>query len=387
MKLLVVIILLSFGISCSGPKTNDFKSEVIKIQLNPEKEKKIYLSEIVDSIFIIPLETSNQSLLTGISKIDYDDEYYFVLNSNDKLVYVFDSYGRFKCQVANKGNGPGEIMYPQCFALDKINKEVWLTNNNSFYRYSYQGDYLGNKPYSLAFSDFTIGKNGSIYFYTGKDNNAHIDDGFLTGDITMLSADGEKTTWFKSDAYMSVRPGESVMSYSTRTPFSKQDDGKITCHYVFSDTIYSIDMGQIVSSYAIDLGENKSKVDLEKMPGLDVKEYIQTHSNTVWYIRDVVETSEMLRFSYNFGFETFAEVYFNKRNGHILEGTPINDLFEGNIWILGNKDNKFIGYIYATDLKLDTKLSSFISPQQISELKNVTMENNPILIEFKLKSF
>ena len=56
----------------------------------------------------------------------------------------------------------------------------------------------------------------------------------------MLSPKGEKKTWFKSKAALERKTNESLMSFFTKTPFSEQEDGKITCHYAFSDTIYSI---------------------------------------------------------------------------------------------------------------------------------------------------
>lgn len=383
-RLFLFCILFLSILSCTE---NVSKSDLITVKLNPNKENLIFLSNIIDSLYIIPLETTSQVLLSDIDKLEYDDGLYFIGNSQDYLVYVFDENGLFLCQLAKKGNGPGEIQYPQCFALDRINKEVYQTNNNAFYRYDYAGKYLGNRPYSLAFSDFCIEKNGNIYFYTSKTNNSHIGDGFLTGNITMISPGGEKKTWFKSEAALRTKPNESVMSFFTHNPFSEQTDGRITCHYVFSDTIYSINEDLIIPSYVIDLGKNRSKIDLDQISGSDAKEYIQAHSSTVWYIRGVIETSNMLRFSYNFGFKSFADVYYNKSNGHILEGMPINDLLGGYIGVLGSNGNKFIGYMLAADIQLNPKLSSFISQEQLSELRKITPESNPILIEFTLKDF
>ena len=137
----------------------------------------------------------------------------------------------------------------------------------------------------------------------------------------------------------------------------------------------------------IDFGENKSKIDLDQIPGSDVDEYIHAHPKTVWYAREVLETSNIVRFSYNFGFESYADVYYNKSNGHILEGKPINDLLGGYIKILGKRGNTIIGCIPAIDIQLSDKLSSFISQEKLSELKKITPESNPILIEFTLKDF
>lgn len=184
--ILYILLLLVFY-SC----TEDIpKSNLTTIKLNPNKENLIYLSNIIDSLYIIPLEISEQSLLRDIGKLEYDDGLYFIENTQDNLVYIFNDKGLFICQPAKKGHGPGEIQYPQCFTLDKIKKEMYLTNNNAFNRYDYRGRYLGSRPYSLAFSDFCIEKSGNIFFYTNKTNNSHIGDGFLTGNITMLSPEG-----------------------------------------------------------------------------------------------------------------------------------------------------------------------------------------------------
>lgn len=366
---------------------NVSKSELTTIKLNPNKENLILLSDIIDSLYTVPLETTEQALLSNIEKLEYDDGFYFIQNTQDYLIYIFNDKGTFCCQPAKKGQGPGEVRFPQCFALDKINKKIWLTNNDSFYKYNYEGNYLGNKAYSLAFSDFCIERSGNIYFYTNKNNNAHIGDGFLTGNITMLSSKGEKKTWFKSKEALKNEPNKSYMSFFTRIPFSEQEDGKITCHYALCDTIYSIDLNDIKPSYVIDLGKNKSKIDFDQISVSDVEEYIQAHPETVWYVRNVIETPNMLTFSYNLGFEYYAYVYYNKSNGHVLEGKPINDLLGGNIKVLGKKEDKIIGYILAEDVQVSEKLSSFISQEQLAELKKITPESNPILIEFTLKGF
>ena len=254
---------ISLLLSISSCSKNVAESELTTIKLNPNKENTILLSNIIDSLYTIPLETTEQALLSNIRKLEYDDGFYFIQNSQDYLIYIFDDKGNFSCQPAKKGQGPGEIRFPQCFALEKVNKEIWLTNNDSFYKYNYEGKYLGNKAYSLAFSDFYIERSGNIFFYTNKNNNSHIGDGFLTGDIAMLSPKGEKKTWFKSEAALKTKPNESIMSFSTLLPFSLQSNGTITCHYVFSDTIYSISKDRIDPIYFVDFGPKKPKIDLD----------------------------------------------------------------------------------------------------------------------------
>lgn len=366
---------------------SESKSMSVTILLHPDKENQLFLSNIIDSLSIIPLETTEQSLLSDIEKLEYDEGVYFVQNGQDYLVYIFNEDGSFSKQPVKKGGGPGELRFPRNFALDKMSKEIWMTNNSSFLTYTYDGIYLENKPYSLGFSDFCVEKNGNIYFYTNKNNNSHIGDGFLTGNITLLSPEGKKKTWFKSKAALERKPNEPFMSFFTHTPFSEQEDGRITCHYAFCDTIYSIQDDCVSPLYVVDLGNDKAKIDLDQISGGDVDKYILANPETVWYVRDVIETSDLVSFSYNIGTAYSAKVYYNKTNGHVLEGRLNNDLLGGEIKMLGKRGKRFIGYVSATDIQLGEKLSTFISSKSFSELKKITPENNPVLIEFTLKDF
>ena len=384
MKFSYLAITLAFFCSCSSTiKEEEFKIETI--HLSPDNEKKIILSDIVDSIFIIPLETTDRSMISRISKIEYDDSLYFILNSQDHFVYVFNSMGDFVNQITRKGNGPGEIQYPGHFSLDKKNKILWATNNDTFFKYQYDGQYIGRTEYHLAFSDFFISQDEILYFYTGKNNNSHLNDDFLTGNITSITPSGEKKTWFKSDPAMEIKPGEAIASFSTNIPFTEQEDGSITCQYALSDTIYRIKDNEPVPTYAVDFGSKKSPVNLEQIPGEDIRTYLTGHSDIAWYLRNTIETNDWIKFSYTIGLTHAGDCFYNKKNGFLLEGFLTNDLLGGNIWMLGRKGNHFIGCVYANDLGINEKIKSFITPDSYNRLKSITPEDNAVLIEFTLK--
>lgn len=96
---LCIIIFISI-FSCTK---NVSKSELTTIKLNPNKENLILLSNIIDSLYTIPLETTEQALLSNIEKIEYDDGFYFIQNTQDYLIYIFNDKGSFCCQPAKKG--------------------------------------------------------------------------------------------------------------------------------------------------------------------------------------------------------------------------------------------------------------------------------------------
>jgi hypothetical protein len=165
-------------------------SSDIKKQISPNRgnittikpnahSNKISVFDVFEKIDIIPLETTDNSLLSHIPKIDIDDTLLFVQNKHDKLVYVYDTAGKLKYKIGTEGQGPGEIWNPDVFALNKVKKEVWITNNfHKIFQYDYQGNLKGEMPLNLFFHDMYISDNGFIYFYASKFTNHNKDGGY-----------------------------------------------------------------------------------------------------------------------------------------------------------------------------------------------------------------
>lgn len=97
---LVISILLS---SCSV-KNSDQKVLYVDIT----KEKELTASELFNKIEIIPLETTDKSLITAIGRIiEYDDRYY-ILDDRIAVLFCFDKQGKFIYKIDKNGNGPDE---------------------------------------------------------------------------------------------------------------------------------------------------------------------------------------------------------------------------------------------------------------------------------------
>lgn len=378
--------LFFFLLLCSCNSRENDKHDIVELFVDDNYTPK-ELSEIIDSIKIIPLETTDNSLIGFLSELKYDDGYFFVQDGYNRLVSVFDDNGSFLRQLTRKGNGPGEVRYPESFSLDKIHKEVWISNNNNFMRFDYQGKYLGHRNYSLSFSDFYVDTDYDIYFYTSKSDNAHIQDGFLTGDLTLLTTDDKKQTWFKSDLVGHYRPNISKTYYVANHPFSLQKDGSATFSYVFNDTIYSIKDNLIIPKYCIHLtGNSISSKKLNNMPGEAVKEYVNNHSKLQWNMNGVYETPSYLLFSYMIGLDNCCWCIYNKKTKSLSNLKIIDDLFGLNwIDIKETVDDKIIAWISTDELKISNKLISFVGQKEFEKLQMITHNDNPIIIEFTLK--
>ena len=70
-------------------------------------EDQIKISELIKDVKYIPLETSDNSLISHISAVDiYKDRIYIVDNIMQNKVYIFDIDGKFIKAIGQKGGGP-----------------------------------------------------------------------------------------------------------------------------------------------------------------------------------------------------------------------------------------------------------------------------------------
>ena len=86
------------------------------------------ISEIVDSITFVPLETTEQSLLTSISKVKMHDREYYMLDSKQNIIFVFSKNGDYLRQLNRVGKGEGEYLNIKDFNFFDNHLEVLALN-------------------------------------------------------------------------------------------------------------------------------------------------------------------------------------------------------------------------------------------------------------------
>jgi len=120
-----------------------------------KKAKTYPLSTIAESIEYIPLETTNECLLGGISNIIVTPNDFFVY-VYEGLCYRFNREGKFLNIIGKIGNGPGECMRTRDATLDTVNQWVYILDYNKIIKY----DYVGNFQ-----ETFKPGEGGSLGGY------------------------------------------------------------------------------------------------------------------------------------------------------------------------------------------------------------------------------
>jgi len=357
------------------------------IRLFPDKDKKILVNDIFEKISLISLETTERSLLGNIAKIDIDEERFFIQNSyrNDKFVYSFDFQGKFLNQIGYRGQGPGEMLFPECFALNKKEKEVWLVDNfKEIYKYNYEGRYIEKTAINLFFNNFYILDTGYIYYSISKKKNYKREENnrLICNELCIEKPESKGLTFhfpYNCETYPSGTP-----YYTSKTPFSDVGNA-VTFHYIYSDNIYAISKDTVACKYLVDFGDKKLREDLSVLPTLKIEEILMREKDRAGLVDDVIETENVLMFTYITNLKKHF-VFYNKKSQKHFEGL-LPDVFY-NVTFMTSVNNELIGYFNPYKVDKNKAVEAWnLSQNDKNIINDMNADDNPILIKCSLKDF
>lgn len=109
-NIILLFLLLLLGGCFSSPDKCVPDEGLNKILIDPEViEEYLDLSEILqDSIEIIPLETTEQCLISEIKQIELYKDKIYVSDKGNAKIFVFTATGHYLNSLGKQGMGPGE---------------------------------------------------------------------------------------------------------------------------------------------------------------------------------------------------------------------------------------------------------------------------------------
>lgn len=239
-----MLVLCCLIVVCSCTNFEDTRQITLNLQDKNDKVPEL------GSAHIVRLEKNDNSLIGEITKVEYFDSKYYVLDIRySKSLMVFDSLGNFLNKTKH-GRGPGEVISPWSFTIDESKGCVFLWDQTlrrmSTYnlQLEYQDSYTNNK---ILIRDFEIYTNGNLFTYTqnidlsDSSNNQQYYYYYLNNPI--------------QQTVQSYLPGDrSFGNYILRSPICKNGN-KTLLITPFDFHIYSFD-GEVIKPYVfIDFGQ------------------------------------------------------------------------------------------------------------------------------------
>ena len=376
------------AVSC-GPKATIIQSDDTEplttqgakvISIVPGQDS-VRFSELIKSVDIIPLQTSDESLINEIRTIKYDDGMFFVFDYMGKSILKFDMNGQFKGRIGNRGRGRGEYLFPNLMGIDRKNRTILVGDNTKYMlKYTYDGEFISSADFSISASEFEV-TDDSYIFYTGKSVNFKPGyEDYWGAELMIIDRNNTDSIRRYIPVNKELYPaGEGHTTISEHFPLTPSSDS-YSLHYNFTDYIFSIDRksGGVKVKYAVDYGKAAYSDDLADMPAMEALQYIGEHGDNTGWTHAVVETDDILSFLYIHNLTNY--MYFNdKKSGKILSGPFVADIASYNI--IGCIDSRtMFAFIEKKTKLVDGFADKGIKINGLERLDNVAENDNPIIL-------
>ncbi|MDR2148459.1 MAG: 6-bladed beta-propeller [Tannerella sp.] len=370
------------------------------IQIDPERIScgTLTLSDLIESIEYIPLETNNDCLIGDIGKnnsVILSNNYILIQCSTTQLFYLFNRAGKLVKKIGNIGNGPGEYLRYGAvpFAIDEENQRIILRNNGAESKlifYDLRGKYLR----SVSVDE----KLGAVFHAQFDDRFVmmHLNNPFKAGippfNYSIFSDDYKLITEKIKKADYTIRPRSSNQFTVTKEEgFSYYlYNGLLHVKGALNDSLYSISRNlSFLPKYIINPGKYSFTRQILSDPAL----FDRVFQYRV-YLTSIFETDGYVLISYRYQNKDYYHCYDKRLHSSMLfnsaSGIP-NDYDGGlDFWPNQQNGNEFITWYQAylfeeNDNRIKPKGSKNAVEYFKKLRKDMESDANPVLVIAKMK--
>lgn len=342
---------------------------------------------VVDSCWIVPLEQTNNCILTGIKKIVKSDSAYIVFDNYNDLVVRFDKNGKFLNQIGLKGRSASEYLRIDTFSVDAEGRVlIFDGSQDKVLVYRQNGDFIT----SVSFPKRTLGFiNDAVSLGEGQVlvNNCIYNN---YNEIYRVLSLTDKSIAKLVDFPMT---SENIAEPIGRNPIG--GCGRVAFLKPFDDTVYTIDEQYAVVPL-LSVGQSLKLVDDKYLKNHNVFSVATTYSELSrdGYFAGFVSVFETERYLL---LVTYNDAYFlidrGTNVGRLLR-QGLSESYDGvplmNV-IAASSNDTLIGFYSPSDFADKYNLSE-ISPMLsktfpgfVSALNGLPEDGNPCLIVYHLR--
>lgn len=433
--LFLLLVCILWG--CNSPKKTFEPNHIPVVNLsdNTSKVVSLSLSDAASKFEIIPLEVTDEALLSGINHLKVTDHDIWVSIYKSQYIYRFSRTGKYLGKVGKIGQGPQEYIRMSDFIIDDERQEVYIiTTVNGIKVYDFEGNYKRDATKQKLFMDEEFSANNCKLIF-------HHQSFFLSQNlcvikpinnpkdslwsIALVDSAFRKEKIFKNPAHIGreeqiVEHRSKPEQYDMVNYWCEYDNcfdlygGELTLKYADTDTIYQYDVEEreFIPQYSIFTREEKGEYETAHLFVKDKKDFnyfsIRSHyicRNFIYLIgskgKDVytfcydkrdgsvrrkVQESEFGENSSSWWIRWFSKPYLYLSCPFVLENDFAGGDFTvdyrscGKYWIdvlePGSKDNWIdVDKIKTTEVRDETCKQNLIKI-----LEGVNEDNNPILL-------
>ena len=434
MKSILLLLIITL-LGCSSNKKQEPISRsgvpVINLSEDVSTVPSLLLSEAAEKLEIVPLEMTDESVLSDITEMQVTDHNIWIDHGREFYIYRFSRTGKFLNRIGSIGQGPGEYVNYLTFLVDEDKKEVYIfSTNNGVLVYDFEGGFKKQisdfqtmvgmfssiyKQYILNDHKFFAIQNFGLYRSVDKDSLwsfVSLDDNFQKKRLFKNPVHVGKEEQIIANRANMDRMVNYWMEYLTSVDIY---NGQLTLKYPDTDTIYCYDdaTNQLLPQYAIFTDEEKGDYEATHLWFKDRKAFDYFSIFSYYPTKDFVyligsKVEEVYTYCYN---KKDGSVRLQKRQSAITErdvpwfSFPLrqmkrdfvldNDLGGGDFTVDSRSSGKYWidilepggdeNWIDIDQIKSSTVIDESKKKELIRVLESATEDSNPILMIATLK--
>ena len=434
MKSILLLLIITL-LGCSSNKKQEPISRsgvpVINLSEDVSTVPSLLLSEAAEKLEIVPLEMTDESVLSDITEMQVTDHNIWIDHGREFYIYRFSRTGKFLNRIGSIGQGPGEYVNYLTFLVDEDKKEVYIfSTNNGVLVYDFEGRFKKKisdfqnmvgmfssiyKQYILNDHKFFAIQNFGLYRSVDKDSLwsfVSLDDNFQKKRLFKNPVHVGKEEQIIANRANMDRMVNYWMEYLTSVDIY---NGQLTLKYPDTDTIYCYDdaTNQLLPQYAIFTDEEKGDYEATHLWFKDRKAFDYFSIFSYYPTKDFVyligsKGEEVYTYCYN---KKDGSVRLQKRQSTITErdvpwfSFPLrqmkrdfvldNDLGGGDFTVDSRSSGKYWidilepggdeNWIDIDQIKSSTVIDESKKKELIRVLESATEDSNPILMIATLK--
>ena len=159
--LFCLLIFFKKKVKSEDGRNPDFTPYLVDISRSVNNVVNPPVSTITKKIEYIPLETTNESYLDEVVKVELSDSFIFV--SDVRKLLQFDRRGKFIRQIGKSGRGPEEYISVADFSINDRNEFVYIysANSDEMLVFNFRGNYIKSfkfKAQSVQFESDSLNR-------------------------------------------------------------------------------------------------------------------------------------------------------------------------------------------------------------------------------------
>ena len=334
----------------------------IEIKIDPKNmpEGDLRMSDLIESVEYIPLETTDKCLIGNGVFYDFSDDYIITGDYKGETAYLFDRKGKFMRPIGSKGGGPQDFTHLGYMWIDANSRYVVINTSGKALFFDLKGNFLFSTRFPID--------DRQVSCYT-QEKFLRVAESYLLRDSSyyVFNLFDQKGRLIK-EAIRSV-PIPLIADKAWRIAFkiipignSYEYENMLHVRETMNDTIYQIDgLNNFIPKYVFNLGKYRLTPEIQG----NLPRFRELAPNCV-VPQYVAETTDYVLIYYNYQ-DQYHYCYFDKAEGKTYafnskNGFP-ND-YDGGLdffFIMdkGQKNQYLSSYIQAdefTDPEKRTKL-------------------------------